>query len=148
MAVPASATGAGARWGVLAVLFIARVGLGFQFQALGSVSDALVADLGLSFAQVGTLIGLFLLPGLALAIPAGFLGNRVSDRTLVTLGLLWLALGGALAAFASGFALLAVGRAACGVGFVLATIYFTKMIADWFAGREIATAMGVLVMSW
>jgi predicted MFS family arabinose efflux permease len=59
-----------------------------------------------------------------------------------------LALGGGLAAFASGFALLAVGRAACGVGFVLATIYFTKMIADWFAGREIATAMGVLVMSW
>src|SRR5262249_19169328 len=28
------------------------------------------------------------------------------------------------------------------------SIYFTKMVADWFAGRELATAMGILVMSW
>jgi predicted MFS family arabinose efflux permease len=31
---------------------------------------------------------------------------------------------------------------------VLASLYFTKMTADWFAGRELATAMAVVVMSW
>src|SRR5206468_11678903 len=85
---------------------------------------------------------------LALSLPAGFAGRHASDRTLVALGLAALALGGGVAAAADGFAVLAVGRLLCGAGFVLTTIYFTKMTADWFAGRELATAMAVLVMSW
>jgi predicted MFS family arabinose efflux permease len=140
--------GAPSRWTILAVLFAARVGLGFQFQTLGSVSDVLAVDLQLSFAEVGTLIGLFMLPGLILALPAGLLGPRMSDRSLVTFGLIALALGGSVASIANGFSLLAIGRFLCGVGFLFSTIYFTKMVADWFAGRELATAMGVLVMSW
>jgi MFS family permease len=37
-----------------------------------------------------------------------------------------------------------LGRLLCGVGFVVTTIFFTKMVVDWFAGRELATAMAVL----
>ncbi len=53
-----------------------------------------------------------------------------------------------MAAAADDFGLLALGRLLCGVGFVVTTIFFTKMVVDWFAGRELATAMAVLVMSW
>jgi predicted MFS family arabinose efflux permease len=136
------------RWVMLALLFAARVGLGFQFQTMGSVADPVATRLHLSFAEVGTLIGLFLMPGLVLSIPAGFAGRYASDRVLVALGLLCLALGGALSAIADGFAVLALGRLLCGAGFVLSTLYLTKMVADWFAGRELATAMAILVMSW
>ena len=38
------------------------------------------ADLGLSYAELGTLIGTFFLPGLVLAIPAGYVGRYASDR--------------------------------------------------------------------
>ena len=138
----------GSRWSILALLFVCRIGLGLQFQTLGSVSDSLVAALGFSYAQIGTLIGLFMLPGLVLALPAGYLGRKLSDRVLVSLALLWLAAGGLIAALAQGFGWLALGRLACGVGFVFSTIYLTKMTADWFAGKELATAMGILVMSW
>jgi len=141
-------TDARKRWAMLALLFAARVGLGFQFQALGSVADPLAAHLHLRFAEIGTLIGLFMMPGLVLSIPAGFAGRYASDRMLVASGLVSLALGGACAAVADGFALLAVGRLLSGAGFVLSTIYFTKMVADWFAGRALATAMAILVMSW
>ena len=65
----------GSRWSILALLFVCRIGLGLQFQTLGSVSDSLVAALGFSYAQIGTLIGLFMLPGLVLALPAGYLGR-------------------------------------------------------------------------
>lgn len=133
---------------MLALIFATRAGLGFQFQTMGSVADPVAQRLQLSFAEVGTLIGLFLMPGLVLAIPAGFAGRYAADRVLVALGLVSLALGGALAAIADSFAVLALGRLLCGVGFVLSTLYFTKMVADWFAGRELATAMAVLVMSW
>jgi predicted MFS family arabinose efflux permease len=141
-------TDARKRWAMLGLIFAARVGLGFQFQTMGSVADPVAARLHLSFAEVGTLIGLFLMPGLVLAIPAGFAGRYAPDRVLVALGLASLAMGGALAAIADGFAVLAAGRLLCGVGFVLTSLYFTKMVADWFAGRELATAMAVLVMSW
>jgi len=46
------------RWAILALLFVARVGLGFHFQTIGSVADPLVRDLHLNFREVGTLIGL------------------------------------------------------------------------------------------
>jgi predicted MFS family arabinose efflux permease len=136
------------RWWILALLFACRTGLGFQFQTLGSVSDSLVATLGFSYAQIGTLIGLFMLPGLVLALPAGYLGRWLPDRVLVGLALLCLAGGGAVASLAQGFGQLALGRVAAGAGFVISTIYFTKMTADWFAGKDLATAMGMLVMSW
>ena len=141
-------TDARKRWAMLALIFATRVGLGFQFQTIGSVADPLIQRLHLSFAEVGTLIGLFLMPGLVLAIPAGFAGRYAADRVLVAIGLVCLAFGGALAASADGFVVLALGRLLCGVGFVLTTLYYTKMVADWFSGRELATAMAVLVMSW
>jgi predicted MFS family arabinose efflux permease len=136
------------RWGMLALLFAARVGLGFNFQTLGSVADPLVRDLHLSFAEIGTLIGLFNAPGLVLAIPAGLAGRYASDRALVAAGLLAMVLSGALAVVADGFVMLALARLLAGVGFVVSTLYFTKMVADWFAGHELATAMAILVMSW
>ena len=35
-----------------------------------------------------------------------------------------------------------------GAGGVLLTVQATKMVADWFAGKEIATAMAAYVVSW
>jgi len=133
---------------MLALLFTCRTGLGFQFQTLGSVSGSLTTELGFSHTEIGTLIGLFMLPGLLLAMPAGYVGRYLPDRALVGLSFLCLGAGGAIAAVANGFGLLALGRMASGIGFVFSTIYLTKMIADWFAGKELATAMGILVMSW
>jgi predicted MFS family arabinose efflux permease len=137
-----------ARWFFLALIFVARTSLGFQFQTLGSVAPDLIKEFGFSYAEIGTLIGLFMMPGMFVAIPAGWLGSMVSDRVLITIGLLALAVGGALSASAHGFSLLAAGRLLCGAGFAVCVLYFTKMTADWFTGRELATAMSIMVMSW
>ena len=56
------------RWLVLAVLAFARIAMGFQFQAVASVSPFLVEEFGIDYASIGTLIGLYLLPGVVLAI--------------------------------------------------------------------------------
>lgn len=136
------------RWAILALLFAARISLGFQFQTLGSVSTELVDDLGLNYTEIGTLIGLFMLPGMFLAIPAGFAGRFVSDRFIVGMGLLTLGAGGGVAAIAESFEMLAAARLINGAGFVFSSIFFTKIVADLFAGKELATAMGAFVMSW
>ncbi|TMM55186.1 CynX/NimT family MFS transporter [Sulfitobacter sabulilitoris] len=136
------------RWRILALLFLARIGLGLQFQTLASVGDSLTSDFGLDYAGVGLLIGLFMLPGLFLALPAGYLGRFATDRQMVVTGLGALALGGLVSSIAADSAMIGVGRLIAGAGFLSATLYFTKMVADWFEGREIATAMSILVMSW
>lgn len=136
------------RWRILALLFFVRIGLGFQFQTLASVGDGLVVAFGLDYAGVGLLIGLFMAPGLILALPAGFLGRLIADRKMVVLGMWALALGGLVSSLATGSAGVGVGRVIAGAGFLFTTLYLTKMVADWFEGREIATAMSILVMSW
>ena len=136
------------RWRILALLFAARVGLGFQFQTMGAVGTNLSDAFGLDNAQIGLMIGLFMAPGLFLALPAGFSGRIASDRALAGIGLGVLALGGALSAAATGPSGVGIGRLLSGAGFLFATLYFTKMVADWFDGHEIATAMSILVMSW
>jgi len=148
--MPASAPDSArdARWKILALLFVCRIGLGLQFQTLGSIADPLVAQFGFDYIEIGTLIGLFMLPGLLLSLPAGWVGKHASDRQLVATGLLLMALGGGIAALAQGFGLLGLGRLVAGAGFVFSTLYFTKMVVDWFVGLELATALGILVMSW
>jgi predicted MFS family arabinose efflux permease len=136
------------RWRVLLLLFLARTGLGFQFQTMGSVGDDLARSFGLTYAEIGTLIGFFMVPGLFLALPAGLSGRYLPDRFLAGAGLAALALGGMISGTASETWMVGAGRLVAGAGFLFATLYFTKMTADWFAGREIATAMGILVMSW
>lgn len=136
------------RWRILILLASGRLALGLQFQTVASTSDYLIQDFGLDYTQIGTLIGLFILPGLFLAIPSGMAGRWLSDRALTAGGLCLIALGGSIAALADGEFQIGLGRFVCGLGFVLANIYFTKMITDWFSGREIATAMSILVMTW
>jgi len=136
------------RWAILALLFFCRTSLGFQFQTMGSAAPGVTAEIGLSLTEIGTLIGLFMLPGVFLSIPSGYAARYMSDRGLLVLGLLVMGLGGATAAVAAGFGMLALGRILCGIGFVIGTIYFAKMVQDWFAGKELATAMGILVVSW
>ena len=67
---------------------------------------------------------------------------------MVGFGLIAMAGGGVISTLAVEGLGLGMGRVVAGVGCLFAMIYFTKMIADWFEGREIATAMSILVMSW
>jgi MFS family permease len=136
------------RWTILLLLVAARAGLGLQFQAMGSVGDEVSVAFGLDHAGVGLLIGLFMLPGLFLALPAGFLGRYAGDRALAGGGLVLLSAGGIVSGLADGALAIGAGRIIAGIGFLVTTLYFTKMVADWFDGREIATAMSALAMAW
>ncbi len=145
---PAAPDNGAMRWRMLALLFACRASLGVQFQTVASTADPLVARFGIGYTEIGTLIGLFMLPGLFFSLPAGAAGRYASDRRLVSLGLGLMALGGFAAASADGFGQLALARVVTGAGFVFCSLYFTKMVVDWFSGRELAAALGILVMSW
>jgi len=136
------------RWVALILIFITRTSMGFQFQSIGSVGPLLVAELGLTYAQLGTLIGLYLLPGVALALVGGVIGQRLGDRRAVVVSLAVMIVGGLLTAWSEGFVGAAAGRLLSGAGAVLMNILLVKITADWFSGREMATAMAVMLTAW
>jgi predicted MFS family arabinose efflux permease len=136
------------RWLVLALAFLARMALPLQFQSIPAVLPFLVADLGISYAQAGLLIGVFWLPGVFLSLPGGMLGPRFGDKRVIVGGLACMTAGAVLLAGSGSFALALAGRLLSGVGAVVLNAQLTKVVTDRFAGREIATALGILLTSW
>jgi MFS family permease len=136
------------RWLALILLTAARVSMGFQFQSLASVAPLLVDELGVAYVDIGFLVGLYMLPGIVLALPGGLLGQRFGDTRLVMVGLALMVAGGVVMALAPGSAALAAGRLVSGLGAVLLNVLMSKMITDWFAGREIVLAMSIFVNSF
>lgn len=136
------------RWLVLAALFLARTSLGYHYQSVASVSPLLVDELGLNFSEIGALIGFFSLLGMAAALPAGFLGRRFGEPRAVLIGLGAMALGGFIMGFGATYEAAVAGRLLAGAGAVFLTVSMTKMVTDWFAGREIVTALAILMNSW
>jgi len=136
------------RWRILAALTFARASMGFQFQSVAAVAPFVSGELGLDNAQLGWLIGIYLLPGIAIALPGGLLGARYGDKRVALTGLALMTGAGLWLAFARSTAQADAARLVCGVGAVMLNVLLTKMVADWFEGRERVLAMSVLINSW
>ena len=137
-----------ARWAMLLVIFFTRTSLGFQFQSIAALTPFLIAAFDLSYAEVGLLMGLFMLPGVVIALPGGLLGQRFGSVRVVVAGLALMVVGGMIVSYALGAGAAGVGRALSGVGGVLVNIMLARMVAEWFRGRELQTAMGVMLAAW
>ena len=133
------------RWGVLAILCLARVSMGLHLQVVAAVSPFLIADLGLGYGEIGTLIGIFLLPGVVLSMPGGLISRRFGDTRALIGAVVLLAVGTAMLAASSGFWMAVVARLISGAGGTLLTMQVAKIATDWFAGRELSTAIGILL---
>ena len=137
-----------ARWAMLGVIFLTRASLGFQFQSIAALTPFLVSAFELTYAEVGLLMGLFMLPGVIIALPGGLLGQRFGSMRVVVSGLVLMVAGGTVVSYAGGLHTAGLGRAVGGVGGVLVNIMLARMVADWFRERELQTAMGLMLSAW
>ncbi len=136
------------RWFMLALLFLARTVMGLQFQSVGSVGPILVEALSIDYTAIGTLIGLYFCRAFSFFCRvACSVSASARNAWWSRASRLW-GVGGALMGMSTSFTALACGRVLSDTGAVLMNVLLTKMVADWFAGREIATAMAILVTSW
>ncbi|UPK32878.1 MFS transporter [Bradyrhizobium sp. 186] len=136
------------RWGILAILFVVRLTIAFQFQSVAAVAPLLQQTFGVGLADIGILIGLYFTPGVVLALPGGAIGRTVGDKPTTIAALLLMTAGSLVMAATDVWGWQMAGRLASGAGGVLLTVQLTKMGTDWFAGKEIATAMAIFVNSW
>lgn len=136
------------RWAILAILFVVRLTIAFQFQSVAAVAPLLERTFGVGLADIGLLIGLYFTPGVVLALPGGAIGRTLGDKPTTIAALLLMTAGSLVMATTDIWGLQMAGRLASGAGGVLLTVQLTKMGADWFVGKEIATAMAIFVSSW
>jgi predicted MFS family arabinose efflux permease len=136
------------RWGILAILFVVRLTIAFQFQSVAAVAPLLQQTFGVGLADIGILIGFYFTPGIVLALPGGAIGRTLGDKPTTIAALLLMTAGSLVMAATDIWGWQMAGRLASGAGGVLLTVQLTKMGTDWFAGKEIATAMAIFVNSW
>lgn len=136
------------RWVILAVLFIARLTMAFQFQSIGALSPVIIDNYALDLASIGLLVGLYLAPGVVVAIPGGAIASRFGDKRIVGLGMVLMLIGSIIPILFPDWNSLVSGRLIAGTGGVVLNVVMTKMLVDWFSGKEISTALGIFVNSW
>jgi nitrate/nitrite transporter NarK len=132
------------RWSILALLFAVRTGMGLQYQAVAALSPLFMTDFSLTIADLGLLIGLYHAPGAFLAFPGGAIGARLGDKNVVLIGLMLMISGELLMVLAPTWSMQITGRFLAGTGGILLNVSMSKMVTDWFAGKEIATAMAII----
>jgi MFS family permease len=83
-----------------------------------------------------------------IALPGGLLGARYGDKRVTLIGLALMTGGGIWLASAASFAEADAARLVSGIGAVILNVLLTKMVADWFEGKDRLLAMSMLINSW
>ena len=150
------------RWGALAVVSFTMMAAYFVNDVMMPLKSMLESELSWSSTEFGTYAGAysFLNVFLLMLLWGGLILDRFGVRFTGKLSTILMVLGAALEyygltalaedatqifGFRSGVMVASDGYAIFGVGAEVAGITVTKVIAKWFRGKEMATAMGVPV---
>jgi MFS family permease len=139
----------GTRWVVLAVTIAATTVGMMGFAAVFPLLNLWIRDLGITRAQGGLLSGFWYLPGIVVALPAGWAFDRYPIKRV--LGVCWgfILVGTVLMALAPSFWVLCAGRLVFAIGMNAHMIGAPKLIGTWFAGRrELGFVMGLYTMAF
>ena len=120
------------------VTLMAVLGVSSITPALPEIRDAF----GVTSGQVGLLITVFTLPGVALTPVLGVLSDRHGRRKILVPALLLFGAAGGLCAFIRSFELLLVLRLVQGMGAAALGTLNVTVIGDIFTGQERSTALG------
>ncbi|MCP5152067.1 MAG: MFS transporter [Chromatiales bacterium] len=133
------------RWFALAGVWLLYYCFGLTSTAMAPLVGTITAELGLSHAAMGSVLGAWPLVYIAFAIPAGALVDRFGLGRALFAAAVVIALSGWARAHADGHLSLFLAVALFGLGGPLVSIGAPKLISQWFAGPDRGTAMGIYI---
>jgi sugar phosphate permease len=107
------------------------------------VIPLLKADLGISNAQAGGLMAFFFVTYTIFQLPAGYLGDRLGPRKILTFGALVSIIGNLIFSQAASYTVLSIGQLVNGMGQAMGWSSAVKMIVNWFPRSRRGTAIGL-----
>jgi len=131
------------RWVMLALLWLLYISFGIVSRAIFPLVTPILADLELSYAQMGLILGSWQLTYIFAALVAGTILDRWGVRKSIFAGAMVIGLSASLRYFSSGFISMLIAVALFGLGGPMISIGGPKTISAWFHGRSRGTAMGI-----
>ena len=135
--------GRGTAWLVFALVAAAAYGNFYVYDSIGPVADLLQRERGFSDTQIGMLNAIYSLPNVVLVLVGGLLVDRFGAARMAVGTAAVCLVGSMLTAFSPEFAGMAAGRLLFGIGAETLLIALTVAIVDYFAGGNLAFAMGL-----
>ena len=132
-------------WFILLALGLARISFGYQFQTVATLAPELMPRFGLTYSELGAMIGAYMLMGAFVSLPFGMLARRFGDRVVLGGGLALMVAGALVGVWDDDPGGITLGRGIAGFGAVAMIVLQNKVIADWFTGRRFMIAIGVSV---
>jgi len=135
----------GYRWVLLAGIWLLYFAFGMTVAAMAPLIQPIRAELGLSDAAMGSILGAWPLVYIVSAMPCGAFLDRAGPRWALFTAALIIALSGVVRAVADDYATMFVAVALFGIGGPLISIGAPKLVAGWFEGADRGLAMGIYI---
>jgi MFS family permease len=124
-------------------LLVARLVYAYNWYNIGAVLPLLAVDLSVGTAQLGIVLGVFLVGVGIFQIPAGFASIRWGPRRVAILGLGVMGVAGIASAFSPDLFILAISRFVAGVGAALFFAPALALISRYFPPGERGPVIGL-----
>ena len=130
-------------WLILVVLLLFSIAAPLNQFKVPPIIPVLMTSLGLSVSGAGMLMSVYAVTGLILAIPSGFILQRVGFRITGLIAGGSIVIGSVLGALSATTGTLLVSRVIEGAGTGFMAVLAPALIAQWFVASRRGTAMGI-----
>jgi MFS family permease len=130
-------------WLTLVVLLLFSIAAPLNQFKVPPIIPVLMTSLGLSVSGAGMLMSVYAVTGLILAIPSGFILQRVGFRITGLIAGGSIVIGSVLGALSATIGTLLVSRVIEGAGTGFMAVLAPALIAQWFVASRRGTAMGI-----
>ena len=130
-------------WTILAVLCVVSVASSLNQFKVPPVLPVLIRDFNLSLGNSGMLMSAFSVTGLLLALPAGFILQRLGPRFTGLIAVGAVSFGSVLGTFSTSVPVMLTSRFIEGAGLGLITVVAPATIALWFPEARRGTPLGI-----
>jgi len=131
------------RWVMLTLLCLLYICFGIVARSIFPLVTPILSDLGLSYSQMGLILGSWQMTYIVAALVAGTILDRWGVRKSIFAGAVVIGLSASLRYFSSGFTSMLIAVALFGLGGPMISIGGPKTISHWFDGPSRGSAMGI-----
>ncbi|MCW4003571.1 MAG: MFS transporter [Candidatus Bathyarchaeota archaeon] len=133
----------GYRWLILLVCLVSCGMYYFSRESIPPLITKIQSVFSVSAGTAGLLVSAIVIPGVLMAIPAGFLINKYGFRLMGSLAMVCVALGSLVIVLSTNFISMLCGGVIMGLSSCFLTIGTAAIIPHWFKSRELGFAMGI-----